>query len=133
LNAAIPVEIVESSVPIVEYTYSLPRGWSVFEPETLSLRRERIKLRIHLPLGSEEGNYRVRLQRKTDGKAIISRIARASRSNNFTLTIEGDFGKLRSDAYSLEILPPGYMGELPDYPVELVDGKKGANTKGQNP
>jgi hypothetical protein len=136
LNAAIPVEIVESSVPIVEYTiFSATRDATpeFSEPETLSLRRERIKLRIHLPLGSEEGNYRVRLQRKTDGKAIISRIARASRSNNFTLTIEGDFGKLRTGAYSLEILPPGYMGKLPDYPVELVDGKKGPNTKGHNP
>jgi hypothetical protein len=92
-----------------------------------------MKLRIHLPLGSEEGKYRVRLQRKTDAKAVMSLIVRASRSNNFTLTIEGDFGKLRSGAYSLEILPPGYMGELPDYPVELVDGKKGANTKTQNP
>jgi hypothetical protein len=70
------------------------------------------------------------LQRKTDGKAVFSQIARASRGNNFTLTIEGDFGKLRSSAYSLEILPPGYMGELPDYPVELVDGKNAANTRG---
>ena len=85
------------------------------------------------PRKTAEGKYRVRLQKKTDAKAVMSLIARASRSNNFTLTIEGDFGKLRSGAYSLEILPPGCMGELPDYPVELVDGKKGANTKGQNP
>jgi len=135
LNAAIPVEIVESSLPIVEYTIlSATRDATpeFSEPETLSLRRERMKLRIHLPLGSEEGRYRVRLQRKTDGKAVFTQIARANRANNFTLTIEGDFGKLRSGAYSLEILPPGYMGELPDYPVELVDGKNGANAQGQN-
>ena len=56
-----------------------------------------------------------------------------ARYNEFTLTIEGDFSKLRSGAYSLEIFPPGYMGQLPEYPVELVDGKKDANTKGQNP
>lgn len=136
LNAAIPVEIVESQLPVVDYTiFSATRDAEpeLSEPQTLSLRRERMKLRIHLPLGSEEGKYRVRLQRKTDAKAVMNLIARASRGNNFTLTIEGDFGKLRSGAYSLEILPPGYMGELPDYPVELVDGKKSANTKGQNP
>jgi hypothetical protein len=80
-----------------------------------------MKLRIHLPLGSDEGTYRVRLHRKTDAKAVMSLIARASRSNNFTLTIEGDFGKLRSGAYSLEIFPPGYMGQLPEYPVRLID------------
>ena len=80
-----------------------------------------------------KGRYRVRLQQKTDGKAVFSQIARANRGNNFILTIEGDFGKLRSGTYSLEILPPGYMGELPDYPIELVDGKNGANTKGQKP
>jgi hypothetical protein len=136
LNPAIPVEIVESALPVVEYAIvSSTRDTTpeFSEPETLSLRRERMKLRIHLPLGSEEGRYRVRLQQKTVGKTVFSQIARASRGNNFTLTIEGDFGKLRSGAYSLEVLPPGYMGELPDYPVELVDGKKGANTKGQNP
>lgn len=124
LKAAIPVEIVESSLPIVEYTIlSATRDATpeFSEPETLSLRRERMKLRIHLPLGSEEGRYRVRLQRKTDGKVVMNRIARASKGNQFTLTIEGDFSKLRSGAYSLEIFPPGYMGQLPEYPVTLID------------
>jgi len=124
LNAAIPVEIVESSLPIVEYSiFSATRDAEpeYSEPETLSLRRERMKLRIRLPLGSEEGTYRVRLQRKTDGKAVIRRIARASKSNDFTLTIESDFSKLKSGAYSLEIFPPGYMGQLPEYPVRLID------------
>jgi hypothetical protein len=124
LNAAIPVEIVESSLPIVEYSiFSATRDAEpeYSEPETLSLRRERMKLRIRLPLGSEEGTYRVRLQRKTDGKAVIRRIARASKSNDFTLTIESDFSKLKSGAYSLEIFPPGYMGQLPEYPVKLID------------
>jgi hypothetical protein len=45
--------------------------------DTLILRRKRLKLRIHLPLGIEEGRYRGRLQRKTDGKAVFSQIARA--------------------------------------------------------
>jgi hypothetical protein len=124
LNAAIPVEVVESSLPIVEYTiFSATRDAEPesSEPDTLSLRRERMKLRIHLPLGSEEGTYRVRLQRKTDGKVVISRIARATKSNDFTLTIEGDFSKVKSGAYSLEIFPPGYMGQLPEYPVKLID------------
>ena len=124
LNAAIPVEIVESSLPVVEYTvFSATRDAEpeFSEPETLSLRRERMKLRIHLPLGSDEGKYRIRLQRKTDGTAVISRIARASKSNDFTLTIESDFSKLKSGAYSLEIFPPGYMGQLPEYPVRLID------------
>ncbi len=124
LNAAIPVEIVESSLPIVEYTiFSATRDAEpeFSEPETLSLRRARTKLRIHLPLGSEEGRYKVRLQRKADAKVVMSQIARASKGNEFTLTIEGDFGKLRSGAYSLEIFPPGSMGQLPEYPVKLID------------
>jgi hypothetical protein len=124
LNAAIPVEIVESSLPIVEYTiFSATRDAEpeFSEPETLNLRRERTKLRIHLPLGSEEGKYKVRLQRKADAKVVMNKIARASKGNEFTLTIEGDFSKLRSGAYSLEIFPPGYMGQLPEYPVTLID------------
>ena len=74
LNAAIPVEIVESSLPVVEYTIVSATRDAIpdfSEPETLSLRRERMKLRIHLPLGSEEGRYRVRL-RKMNGKPVFS-------------------------------------------------------------
>lgn len=124
LNAAIPVEIVESSLPIVEYTiFSATRNATPesSEPETLSLRRERMRLRIHLPLGSEEGTYRVRLQRKADAKVVMNKIARASKSNDFSLTIQSDFSKLKFGAYSLEIFPPGYMGQLPEYPVRLID------------
>lgn len=124
LNAAIPVEIAESSMPVVEYTvFSATRDAEpeFSEPETLSLRRERMKLRIHLPLGSEEGKYKVRLQRKADAKVVMSRVARASKDNEFTLTFESDFSKLKSGAYSLEIFPPGYMGQLPEYPVRLID------------
>jgi hypothetical protein len=61
------------------------------------------------------------LQRKADAKIVMNKIARASKDNEFTLTIEGDFSKLRSGAYSLEIFPPGYMGQLPEYPVTLID------------
>ena len=82
-----------------------------------------MKLRIHLPLGSEEGSYEVRLHRDSDNKVVMRRKLRASKGNDFTLTIENDFSKLRSGAYSLEIFPPGYMGQLPGYPVKLVDKK----------
>lgn len=126
LNAAIPVEILEPAPPVVDYTIVSPTRSmeaELAEPKTLGLRRERMKLRIHLPLGSEEGTYEVRLQRKSDNKVVIRRNPRASKSNDFTLTIEDDFSKLRSGAYSLEIFPPGYMGQLPGYPVKLVDKK----------
>ena len=75
LNAAIPIEIVESALPVVEYTVvsSTRDARPEFsEPETLNLRRERMKLRIHLLLGSEEGRYSVRFQQETDGKAVFS-------------------------------------------------------------
>src|SRR5437867_4500246 len=58
LNAAIPVEILEPAPPVVDYTIvSATRSVEAepAEPKTLGLRRERMKLRIHLPLGSEEG------------------------------------------------------------------------------
>ena len=126
LNAAIPVEILEPSPPVVDYTIvSATRSVEAepAEPKTLGLRRERMKLRIHLPLGSEEGGYEVRLHRNSDNKVVMRRNLRASKGNDYTLTIEGDFSKLRSGAYFLEIFPPGYMGQLPGYPVKLVDKK----------
>jgi len=117
---------VETPVPVVDYQLVSPtRGpeTSVTQPKELILKRERLLLRIHLPVGSEEGTYEVRLHRETDKREIVKYERTADRRNEYTLWIEDDFTKLAAGAYLLAIFAPGITGEVQGYSVRVVDNK----------
>jgi len=125
-NAEAPGGTRESAPPIVHYTIVSPsRGPNPesAEPKTLTLKRERLQLKIHLPLGSEPGRYEIRLHRQSDKKEKARWEANANKDNGYTLVIKEDFSKLPSDAYLLAVFPPGSTGDVPGHPVELVDRK----------
>ncbi|MEW5976430.1 MAG: hypothetical protein AB1898_11570 [Acidobacteriota bacterium] len=123
-NTEAPGGIPESAPPIVHYTMVSPaRGPNTesADPKTLTLKRERLQLKIHLPLGSEPGRYEIRLHRQSDKKEKARWEANANKDNGYTLVIKEDFSKLPSDAYLLAVFPPGSTGEVSGHPVKLVD------------
>lgn len=115
---------VETAVPVVDYQLVSPtRGpkTSATQAKELILKRERLLLRIHLPRGSEEGTYEIRLHRVGDKKQMIKYERTANKRNSYTITIEEDFSKLAADSYLLAVFAPGITGEVQAYPVRLVD------------
>ena len=69
-----PITKVEAPLPVVDYMVVSPtRGPKPPEtgPETLVLQGKRLRLRIHLPLGSVAGEYEVRLHQKVDKKEVM--------------------------------------------------------------
>ncbi|MCI0718335.1 MAG: hypothetical protein L0338_05095 [Acidobacteria bacterium] len=115
---------VETLLPVIDYQLVSPtRGpeTSATQPKELILKRERLLLRIHLPLGSEEGTYEVRLHRVSDKKQIRKYESSANKHNNFTLSIEDDFRKFATGSYLLAIFAPGITGEVQGYPVRIVE------------
>jgi hypothetical protein len=114
----------EPPLPVVDYTVISPTRSVTPDParpKKLILQRDRLRLRIHLPLGSEDGRYEVRLHRQSDKKAVMRKERKANRENRYTLTIEEDFGRFPTGSYLLAIFPPGYTGEVEGHSVELVD------------
>jgi len=117
---------VETPLPVVDYQLISPtRGpeTSATQPKELILKRERLLLRIHLPLGSEEGTYEVRLHRASDKKQMVKYGRAANRQNSYTITIEEDFSKLAADSYLLAVFAPGITGEVQAYPLRIIDGQ----------
>ena len=114
---------VEESLPVVDYTVVSPtRGPKLPETasETLVLQGKRLRLRIHLPLGSAAGEYEVRLHRKADKKEVLRAHRNAAKANGFILAIEEDFAKFPPGAYLLAIFPPGWKEEVQAHPVRIV-------------
>lgn len=114
----------ETPLPVVDYQLVSPtRGTetSAAQPKELILKRERLILRIHLPVGSEEGTYEVRLHRERDKKQMAKYERTANKRNSYTLTIEEDFSKLVAGSYLLAVFPPGITGEVQAYPLRIVD------------
>jgi hypothetical protein len=112
-----------SSLPVAHYNVvSATRGSAEepAEPKTLFLKRERLELRIHLPVGSKDGKYEMRLHRNSNKREVLKWEAEANRANSYTLSIEDDFRRLPYGAYLLAIFPPGFSGEVPGYPVRLI-------------
>ena len=115
---------VETPLPVVDYQLASPmRGpeASATQPKELILKRERLLLRIHLPVGSEEGAYEVRLHRASDKKQMVKYGRAANRQNSYTLIIEEDFSKLATGSYLLAVFAPGITGEVQGYPMRIVD------------
>ena len=114
---------VEVPMPVVDYIVASPkRGPKLPEngPQALVLQGKRLRLRIHLPLGSVPGDYEVRLHRKADKKEVLRAHRSAAKENRFTLAIEEDFAKFPPGFYLLAIFPPGWKGEVQAYPVKIV-------------
>jgi len=122
-----PTEVtkVETPLPIVDFHLPLvTRGAGTPAPNTLTLKRERLLLRIHLPFGSEAGTYEVRFHRESDKKQMLKYERPADLKNGYTLSIEDDFRKLFAGAYVLAIFSPRATGEVQGYPVRVVEGKQ---------
>lgn len=122
-------EVAKAETPlrVVDYQLASPtRGpkTSASQPKELILRRERLILRIHLPVGSEEGTYEVRLHRASDKKEMLTYERSANKRNSYTLTIEEDFSKLAADSYLLAVFAPGISGEVQAYPLRIIDGQR---------
>jgi hypothetical protein len=114
----------ETSLPIVDYELVSPtRGpeTRATQPKELILKRERLLLRIHLPVGSEEGAYEVRLHRASDKKQMAKFERTANKRNSYTITIEEDFSKLAADSYLLAVFAPGITGEVQAYPLRIIE------------
>jgi hypothetical protein len=114
---------VETAPPAVDYIMVSPtRGAKPPESgsETLVLKAERLRLRIHLPLGSEAGEYEVRLHRKSDKQEVMKAYRNATKENNYLLVIEEDFGKFPPGDYLLAIFPPGWREGVEAHPVRIV-------------
>lgn len=115
---------VETPLPVVDYQLASPtRGpeASATRRRELILKRERLLLRIHLPLGSEEGTYEIRLHRARDKKQMIKYERTANKRNSYTITIEEDFSKLVADSYLLAVFAPGITGEVQAYPLRIIE------------
>jgi len=93
-------------------------------PKSLTLSRERLLLRIHLPFGSEAGTYEVRFHRVIDKKQMLKYERTADKENGYTLSIEDEFRKLPAGSYVLAIFSPRTTGEVQGYPVRVVEGKQ---------
>src|SRR5262245_35762582 len=118
-----PTEVAktDSPLPVVDYfVVSLMRGAKPPQSEILTLKGERQCLRIHLPLGSDPGEYEVRLHRKADKKEVLKTYGKAAKGNGYILAFEEDFGKLPPGSYLLAIFPPGWKGEVQAHSVEIV-------------
>ncbi len=114
---------VEVPLPVVDYTVASPtRGPKPSETgsEILVLEGKRLRLRIHLPLGSATGEYEVRLHHKADKKEVLRAYRSAAKENRFTLAIEEDFAKFPPGVYLLAIFPPGWKEEVQAHPVRIV-------------
>lgn len=115
---------VETPLPVVDYQLASPtRGPETIatQPKELMLKRERLLLRIHLPLGSEEGTYEVRLHRASDKKQVVKFERPANKLNSYTITIEEDFSKVVAGSYLLAVFAPGINSAVQGYPVQIVD------------
>jgi hypothetical protein len=122
--APVPTATVETLLPVVDYQLVSPtRGpeTSVTQPKELILKRERLKLRIHLPLGSEEGTYEIRLHRASDKMQMVKYERTAKKRNSYTITIEEDFSKLAADSYLIAVFAPGIRGEVQAYPLRIIE------------
>jgi hypothetical protein len=116
---------VETPLPVVDYIMISPsrgtkRGGT--GSETLVLKAELLRLTIHLPLGSEAGEYEVRLHRKSDKQEVMKVHRNATKENNYLLVIEEDFGKFAPGDYLLAIFPPAWKEEVEAHPVRIVGG-----------
>jgi len=117
---------VETALPIVNYTILSPtRGPKPPDTgsETLVLQGKRLRLRIHLPLGSPAGEYEVRLHRKSDKKEVLRAYRNAAKENSYILVLEEDFGKFPPGSYLLAIFPLGWKEEVQAHPVRIVSSK----------
>ena len=115
---------IESPLRVVDYQLVSPtRGpeTSATQPKELILKRERLLLRIHLPLGSEEGTYEIRLHRASDKRQMVKYERTANKLNSHTITIEEDFSKLAADSYLLAVFAPGITGEVQAYPLRIIE------------
>ena len=119
-EAETPLRIVDFHLPLV--TRGPETGAS--DPNTLTLSRERLLLRIHLPFGSDAGKYEVRFHRVSDKKQMLKYERTADKRNAYTLSIEDEFHKLPDGSYVLAIFSPRTTGEVQGYPVRVVEGKQ---------
>lgn len=122
--STIEVAKVETSLPVVDYQLVSPtRGpeTNATQPKELILKRERLLLRIHLPLGSEEGTYEIRLHRAGDKKQTVKYERTANKRNSYTITIEEDFSKVVAGSYLLAVFAPSINSAVQGYPVQIVD------------
>ena len=118
---------VEEPLPVVDYTIPSPtRGSKPSETrsEILVLEGKRLRLRIHLPLGSATGEYEVRLHHKADKKEVLRAYRSAAKENRFTLTIDEDFAKFPPGDYLLAIFPPGWKEEVQAHLVRIISSPR---------
>jgi hypothetical protein len=114
---------VETALLVVDYIMVSPtRGAKrpKIGSESLVLQGRRLRLRIHLPLGSEAGKYEVRLHRKSDKTEVMKVYRNATKENNYILVVEEDFGKFPPGDYLLAVFPPGWKDEVQAHPVRIV-------------
>jgi len=113
-------------LPVVDYRVVAPtRGvaTNTVEPKALTLKREHLRLRIYLPLGSEEGTYEVRLHRASDRREVVKYKRTGDKTNSYILSIEDDFSKFAAGSYLIVVFAPGITGEIQGYPVRIVDSQ----------
>jgi hypothetical protein len=84
----------------------IARGESHNAPADLTLSRDRLKLSIYLPFGSEVGQYEVRISGQ---KQVVTAKGVAVRRNHITvLDVEVDTGAFEAGSYSLAIRQVGW-------------------------
>jgi hypothetical protein len=103
---AVPPPVLRQKPPEIQAALDLrergaTRGETTKGDGDLLLPRGRLKLSIYLPIGSDEGNYEVRISGR--GRSLNAK-GRASVKNRITvLTVNTDTGTFESGRYNLAI------------------------------
>ncbi len=93
------------------------RGASSNQEPDLDLPKGRLKLTIYLPIGSEEGEYEVRISGQQKGIVATTK-GQASMQNHLdVLTVDVDMSSLPAGKYSLAIRQAGWGWNR--YPLQL--------------
>ena len=83
------------------------RGQNNNQDADLDLPKGRLKLSIYLPIGSEEGNYEVRISRRQ--KQVLTAKGKAGMQAHLNvLTVEADTSAFEAGSYTLEIREVGW-------------------------
>jgi hypothetical protein len=83
------------------------RGQNNNQDADLDLPKGRLKLSIYLPIGSEEGNYEVRISRRQ--KQVLTAKGKAGMQAHLNvLTVEADTSAFEAGSYTLDIREVGW-------------------------
>jgi hypothetical protein len=84
------------------------RGENNNQDGDLDLPKGRLKLSIYLPIGSEEGNYEVRISRRQKQVLLTAKGKAGMQGHLNVLTVEADTSAFEAGSYSLAIREVGW-------------------------